>query len=205
MLHCFFHERNPPAVKLDADLEFVLRVTLGTSLDATSPPPSIANAWHWARQLRIDDRFSRKLAALHSKEPLGAEAFTELEATLQTLKEASSARREVLEHLATAVQNAEIEVALIRQAALYAGDSEGLGSETDIDVLVQESDIKVLTLAVIRTGCSTELRPYHAARFSAADVRNAVFVGHQGAAIVLHSQLRFLRMASGGDFVDLHP
>jgi len=203
MQHSFFHERKPPAVKLDADLEFVLRITFGTSLDGISPPPSIAAARGWARRLRIDDRFSQKLATVHSKEPLDATANSEFDATLQALKEASSARLEVLAHLATAVLDAGIEVILIRQAALYAGDSEGWGSQTDINVLVQELDIKALTLALIRAGCSTELRLHHARQFSAAGARNAVFAGHQGAAVVLHSQLRFLRTATAGDFIDL--
>lgn len=197
MLHLLFHELHPPRIKVDADLEFVFRVTFGKGSEIGTPPPSGMAAWRWARQLGLDCRMAERCAALQAQQALGKAAVREIEVIRLQMTANERARAEARQRLATAVEACGVEVVLLRQAALYvSGVSDFSGKETDCDVLVQESDLDKLTIALINAGCVTELR-------ATASGRKAVFLGQQGGAIVLHRQLRFSRMVPGGVFVDL--
>lgn len=197
MLHLFFHDLYPPSVKIDADLEFVFRVTFGKGSEMGTLPPSGAAAWRWARQLGLDCRMAERLAALQAQQVLGNAAARELDATRQQMAASELARAEVRQRLAAALDACDVEVVWLRQAALCVnGVSDFSGNETDSDVLLQESDLEKLTIALVNAGCMTQLR-------DAATGQKAVFLGQRGAALVLHRQLRFLRMVPGGVFVDL--
>ncbi len=204
MLHLFFHDLQPPSVKVDADLEFVFRVTFGQDRDGFAPPPSGESAWRWARQLGLDCRMAERLTAAQAQQALGTVAARELEVIQQQMVADELARDEARQRLAAAVKASGIEVVLLRQAANdLMGSSNFAGQQTECDVLVQGSDLKELTIALYNAGCSTQLRGKGTHHPPDAAERFAVFVGHRGAAIVLHRELRFVRMVPGGVFIDL--
>ncbi len=249
MLHLFFHELTPPAVKIDADLEFVLRVAFGAGSDGITPPLSGEGAWRWARQLGLDCSIAERLTADRAQELLGPTPARELEVVRSQLTADKLAREEAHQRLVAAVEASGVEVVLLRQAALgrlnsYSEtsnsasareDPSGLAGveacldpsairrtsssirkaasfrkpsnfgfdESNIDVLVQDSDLEKLTIALLNAGCITQLRSNGVPQRASAQGRTAVFLGKKGAAIVLHSQLRFVRMVPGGVFIDL--
>ena len=209
MLHLFFHELTPPAFKLDADLEFVFRVAFAASGESFTPPQSGDGAWRCARQLGLDYRIAEHLTADQAQELLGSTRGRALEVLRQQLAANKLAREEVYQQLVAAVEDCGVEVVLLRRAALgRAGEpfwkTSMFGSEGVItDILVNDSDIEKLSMALINAGCSVRLEGKDLLQSAVAQRRTAVFLGQRGAAIVLHPQLRFVRMVPGGVFVDL--
>lgn len=200
MLHLFFHDLHPPAVALDADLEFVLRVTFGSDSGHGARPSSGDGALRRAKQLGLVQRLARRIPVV-AQQALGAAPAHELELAKQQSTTDARARAEVQQRLYDALQSSGVEVALIRQAAIdCTGDGEVLNCNTDVHLLLRDSDVQGLTIALIGAGCTTQLRQVPQASASSA---RAVFLGHQGAAIVLHTRLRYLRMVPGGVFIDL--
>ena len=201
MLHLFFHELHPPAVALDTDLEFVFRVTFGSDSGNIARPASGGGALRWAKQLGLVHQLARRLSDDSSQQVLGASAAKELELARGQFGSDALARAEVLQRLYVAIESSGVEVVLIRQAAIASmSNAECPTRDTDVDILVRDSDVQRLTLALVNAGCATHLR-----RVSQSSVNGtrAVFLGQQGTAIVLHAQLRFLRMVPGGVFIDL--
>jgi hypothetical protein len=204
MIHLFFHELHPPSVKLDADLAFVFRVTFGNVGDPCAWPNSGDGAWRWARQLGLDCRLAQRLTAEQSQEALGDRVARELEACRQQMEAARLAREETRGRLVAAVKSIGIDIVWLREAALVASSSVScLRNETDLDVLVQDSNLEKLTIALLNAGCSLRLRNRGTPRPPDATGRTAVFEGHRGAAVVLHRQLRFLRLVPGGASIDV--
>lgn len=200
MLHLFFHDLHPPAVALDSDLEFVLRVTFGSDSGQCARPSSGDGALHWAKHLGLVQRLAQRMSAV-AQQALGASPAHELELAKQQSATDARARAEVQQRLCDALQSNGVEVALIRQAAIdCTRDGEVPNCNTDVDILLRDSDVQKLTIALIGAGCTTQLRQGSQASSTLA---RAVFLGHQGAAIVLHTRLRYLRMVPGGVFIDL--
>ena len=200
MLHLFFHDLHPPAVALDADLEFVFGVTFGSDAHRATRPSSGEGALRWARQLGLVHRLAQRLPDVPSQQALGAAQAQELELAGRQLVTDAQARLEVQQQLDDTVKSSGAEAVLIRHAAAAAACAADFSSgHTDVDVLVSEADVKKFTIALINAGCTTQPRRVPGA---SANGTRAVFLGHQGAAIVLHTQLPFLRMVPGGVFVD---
>ena len=199
-----FHERKPPSVKVDADFEFVFRVTFGTGNDGFGSPQSVSRAWRWARQLSLGSRMAQRLTAVQAQQVFGQAIAHEIEIARQQSALDDLARDEVRQRLVGAVEASGVEVVLLRCAALCdMGLSNLQGSPTGVDVLVHASDLGKLTIALISAGCSTQLRGKGVPQPASAKGRTAVFLGDRGAAIALHRELRFLRMVPGGVFIDL--
>jgi len=137
----------------------------------------------------------------------------ELEVIRRKMVADELAREEVHQRLVAAVEACGIEVVLVSQAAPGSSRIRSATSfwkpsmsgfdVVDVDVLVSDSDLEKLTIALISAGCTTQLRSNGVPQPASARGRTAVFLGQKGAAIVLHTQLRFLRMVPGGVFIDL--
>lgn len=204
MIHLFFHELHPPLVKRDADLDFVLRVAFGSGSGNCARPRSLDGVWHWARQLGLEWPVADRLYALQSTPGARTRAAGEIEELHRKTETARLAREEIVPRLSTAVEASGIEVVRLRRPPLdLQRDRSGWDTEAEINILVQGSDIEKLTLALVNAGCSVQLRNRGRLGLLGGAEPSAAFVGHRGAALVLHRELKFLRMVPGGVFIDL--
>jgi hypothetical protein len=139
MLHLFFHELTPPSVKLDADLEFVLRVAFGPNCDDVTRPQSGDGALRWARQLGLERRIGERLTADQAPELLGPAIARELEVIREQMAVDKLAREEVHQRLVAAVAACEVDVVLCRQAALASLDLSSNPSSSAFDSSISAS------------------------------------------------------------------
>ena len=199
MLHYFFHAQNPPHVNIDSDLDFVLRVVFGSGSGNFAQPGSRSGAWRWAERLGLGDRLAAVLDMARAQALLGAELAERLNGTLERSRSDANARAEVQQRLECAIGSSGIEVVLLRHAAT-SSDQGSCVSGTDLDILVRDTEYQRLVVDLVNAGCVTNLRPVP---WSARRSGGLVISGHAGAALVVHRELRFLRMVPGGVFIDL--
>jgi len=197
MLHPFFHDLNPPSVKLDSDLDFVLRVAFGAGLEGARCTSS-DGAWSWAERLGLEQQCAQQLEPERAREWLGPAALRRLDGIRAQAQLARDAREQAWQRLCGAVQSSGVEAVWLGALA-NAPHAQSRWCESNIDVLVRGDDVRGLATALVVSGCTTETtRVMRLARPG----EGPVFLGSCGAVFVLHTELRFLRMVPGGVFID---
>ncbi len=199
MIHYFFHAHHPPRIKLTSDLDFVLRVAVGTSCGNFGHPSSSRGAWQWAERLHLEERVASVLSQAGNVDAWGPELSAGVRRVESRRQGNLRACAEVRERLERALAEGAWQVVSLPDSANY-GDSALRTDDANVEVLVDGEGYRPLIGELVRGGCVTELLPVP---WSARKGRGLVIRGRQGAGLVLHRELRFVRMVPGGAFVDL--
>jgi hypothetical protein len=197
MIHLFLHDLKPPRVRVDPDLEFVLRVTFGKACDGLNGPASGSAAWRWACQLGLCVTLVERLQAMQMQGSLGPEVAKEFEATKQRALQSREALEVTLGQLEKAVTSLNVDLVLLDAPVLVCQNQKTHAPRaSDLFALVAPEQSSDVTVALIRQGFSSRVR-------DTPRGSETVFVAPAGGALLLERQLRFVRMVPGGVFVDV--
>ena len=197
MIHLFLHDLKPPRVRVDPDLEFVLRVTFGKGSGAVKGPTSTRQVWRQAWQLGLSAPLAERLHAMQWQGNGGVELARKAESLVQR----SAHVREDLEaargRLEKAVAGMNVDLVLLDAPVLVSHNQKTHAPRaSDQFVLAAPEQLGEVTVALIREGFNSQVR-------DTPRGSEMVFIAPEGGALVLEKQLRFVRMVPGGVFVDV--
>ena len=197
MIHRFFHDLKPPRVRVDRQLEFVLRTTFGESCDASKAPASGSAAWRWACQLGLCAPLVERLLAAQMQGCLGLEVAKEIEAVESQASRGQAALEVARERLEQAVTGFNVDLVLLDAPVLVSLNQKTHAPRaSDMFLLVEVEQSRDVTMALSYAGFKSQVR--ESPRGS-----ETAFLAPEGGALLLERQLRFVRMVPGGVFVDV--